>query len=34
MSAQALGIRFAVPAILRALGIVLIIAGLKLVGIY
>lgn len=29
-----LGIRFAVPAILRALGIVLIIAGLKLVGIY
>jgi uncharacterized membrane protein YfcA len=29
-----LGIRFAVPAILRALGIVLIIAGLKLVGVY
>ncbi len=29
-----LGIHFAVPAILRALGIVLIIAGLKLVGVY
>lgn len=29
-----LGIRFAVPAILRALGIVLLIAGLKLIGVY
>jgi hypothetical protein len=28
------GIRFAPPAILRALGLVLIIAGLKLIGIY
>ena len=28
------GIRFAVPAILKALGLVLIIAGLKLIGVY
>ena len=29
-----LGIRFAVPAILKALGAVLIIAGAKLIGVY
>lgn len=29
-----LGIRFAVPAILKALGFVLIIAGMKLIGVY
>jgi uncharacterized protein len=29
-----LGIRFAVPMVLRALGLVLIIAGLKLIGVY
>jgi uncharacterized protein len=28
------GIRFAAPAILKALGLVLIIAGLKLIGVY
>ena len=29
-----LGIRFASPAILKALGFVLLIAGLKLIGVY
>ena len=29
-----LGIRFAVPMILKALGVVLIIAGMKLIGVY
>jgi len=28
------GIRFAVPAILKALGLALVIAGLKLIGVY
>lgn len=28
------GIRFAVPMILKALGLVLIFAGLKLIGVY
>jgi uncharacterized membrane protein YfcA len=29
-----LGIRFAVPMVLKALGLVLVIAGLKLIGVY
>jgi uncharacterized protein len=34
MIGTTLGIRFAAPAILKALGAVLIIAGAKLIGIY
>lgn len=30
----ALGIRFAVPIVLKALGLVLVVAGLKLIGVY
>jgi uncharacterized protein len=29
-----LGIRFATPMVLKALGLVLVIAGLKLIGVY
>jgi hypothetical protein len=34
MIGTTLGIRIAVPAILKALGAVLIIAGAKLIGVY